>query len=59
MRIILFIVSALFTAGLIIILNSKLVLSAPLGLLLSPQHGLWQNAEPADKNFSADLHFSQ
>ncbi len=59
MRIIPFLVSALFTAGLIIILNTKLVVPAPLGPLLSPQHGLWQNAEPTNNNFSADLHFTQ
>ncbi|MEJ7610925.1 MAG: penicillin acylase family protein [Ferruginibacter sp.] len=59
MRIIPFLVSAIFTAGLIIILNTKLVVPAPLGPLLSPQHGLWQNAEPADKDFSEDLHFAE
>jgi len=59
MRIIPFLISAVFTAGLILILNTRLVLPAPLGYLLSPQHGLWQNAEPADKNFSEDLKFPQ
>ena len=59
MRIIPFLISAVFTAGLILILNTKLVLPAPLGYLLSPQQGLWQNAEPADKDFSADLKFPE
>ena len=59
MRILPFIISAFFTAGVVILLNTKLVAPAPLGKLLSPQHGLWQNAEPADKNFSEDLNFSQ
>lgn len=59
MRIIPFLSSAIVTAGLIVTLNSKMVLPAPLGALLSPQHGLWQNAEPANKNFSEDLKFSQ
>jgi len=57
MRILPLLFSAAFTIVLIIILNTKLVVPAPLGALLSPQHGLWQNAEPADKNFSADLKF--
>ena len=59
MRILPLLFSAAFTIVLIIILNTKLVVPAPLGALLSPQHGLWQNAEPADKNFSEDLKFPQ
>ena len=59
MRILPLLFSAAFTIVLIIILNTKLVAPAPLGALLSPQHGLWQNAEPADKNFSADLKFTE
>jgi penicillin G amidase len=58
MKIISFIAAAIFTVILIVILNTKMVAPAPLGKLLSPQHGLWQNAEPADKNFSEDLKFS-
>ncbi len=57
MRIIPFIVSGLITSGLIVILNTNLVAPAPLGKLLSPQHGIWQNAEPANENFAADLKF--
>ena len=59
MKIFPFIISAVFTAGVVILLNTKLVAPAPLGILLSPQHGLWQNAEPANKNFSEDLKFPQ
>ncbi|CAN5233751.1 penicillin acylase family protein [soil metagenome] len=59
MRTIAFIISTLFTTALIIILNSTLLLPAPLGKLLSPQHGLWQNAEPVNENYSADLSFPQ
>ncbi len=59
MRILLTAISAIVTAALIFVLNTKYVLTAPLGALLSPQHGVWQNAEPADKNFSEDLKFSQ
>lgn len=57
MRIVPFIVSAVITSGLIVVLNTNLVLQAPLGKLLSPQHGVWQNAEPASENFTADLKF--
>jgi penicillin G amidase len=57
MKIISFLAAAIFTIVLIVILNTKMALPAPLGKLLSPQHGLWQNAEPADKNFSEDLKF--
>ncbi len=45
MRIFLFFLFAIITTALIIILNSTLLLPAPLGKLLSPQHGIWQNAE--------------
>jgi penicillin G amidase len=59
MRILLSIITAAITVALIIILNSKLVLPAPLGKLLSPQHGIWQNAEPVDADFNASLKFPQ
>lgn len=59
MRIIPFLVSAAITAGLVVVLNGTLVLPAPLGKLLSPQHGIWQNAEPTNENFSANLTFPQ
>ncbi len=57
MRILFFILTAAITAGLCIILNTKLLLPAPLGKLLAPQEGIWQNADPTDQNFSADLSF--
>ena len=57
MRIFLFILSAAFTIGLCLVLHTKMVLPAPLGKLLAPQEGLWQNAEPANENFAADLKF--
>lgn len=59
MRIVPFIIFGIITTGLIIILNSTLLVPAPLGKLLSPQNGLWQNAEPVDENYSADLTFPQ
>jgi penicillin amidase len=57
MRILFFSVSLLATIGLIIMLDTKKVLPAPLGRLLSPQEGLWQNAEAADHDFSGEFRF--
>ena len=57
MRIIFLVLSAAITIGLCMILNTKMLLPAPLGKLLAPQEGIWQNAEPADANFSAELTF--
>jgi len=57
MRILLFCFSLAITIALIVMLDTKKILPAPLGKLLSPQEGLWQNAEPADQNFSEDLRF--
>src|SRR5882757_7819448 len=59
MRLLPFLLSAAVTTALVVTLNSKLVLPAPLGSLLSPQHGIWQNAEDANNDFSADLKFPQ
>jgi penicillin amidase len=58
MRILMSAITALITAALIFILNTKAALPAALGSFLSPQHGCWQNAEPANKDFSEDLKFS-
>lgn len=59
MRIIPFVISAAITVVLVIVFNSTLVLPAPLGKLLSPQHGVWQNAGWVNENFNADLKFPQ
>ncbi len=59
MRIIPFVIFGLITTALIVILNSTLLTPVPLGKLLSPQNGLWQNAEPTDYDYSADLSFKQ
>ncbi len=59
MRIIPFLISAAATAGLVYVLNNSWKVggnNTPLfGYFLSPQHGFWQNAEAADKDFTADL----
>ncbi|HJY22741.1 MAG TPA: hypothetical protein VJ279_07640, partial [Hanamia sp.] len=59
MKIFPFIIFGIITAALVVILNSTLLLPAPLGKLLSPQNGLWQNAEPIDQDYSAELKFPQ
>src|SRR5687767_1686288 len=52
MRVVYFILISITTIILVVILNSTVLLPAPLGRLVSPQHGFWQNAEAVDKNFS-------
>src|SRR5215216_688535 len=59
MRILPVIVFSLITVGLVIVFNTRLLIPAPLGELLSPQHGVWQNAEDVNTDFSADLKFPQ
>ena len=55
MRIIPFTISAVITIGLVYALNKKTGPAPPFGKFLSPQHGFWQNAEPADQDYNADL----
>lgn len=57
MRVIPFVISAVVTAGLVYALNKKWGDIPPLGKLLSPQQGFWQNAEPANQNFGGELSF--
>ncbi|HMG83059.1 MAG TPA: penicillin acylase family protein [Ferruginibacter sp.] len=59
MKVLPFLLSSAVTVGLVVTLNTNLVLPAPLGSLLSPQQGIWQNAEDDNYNFSADLKFPQ
>ena len=59
MKILPFIISTVVTAALVVTFNTKLLLPAPLGKLLSPQHGIWQNAENANAGFSVDLNLPQ
>ena len=59
MKIISIILYGLITIILIVLFNTQMVLPVPLGQLLSPQKGLWQNAEPVDENYSAQLSFPQ
>lgn len=59
MRIVPFAVSAVVSAGLIFALNKQWGTVPPMGKFLSPQHGFWQNAEPAGQSFDAELNFPE
>ncbi len=58
MRFIYLFITSAITIFLCVTLNTHLILPAPLGKLLSPQEGIWQNAEATDMDYSADLHFN-
>lgn len=55
MRILPFIICAVITIGLIVALNTKIGTAPPMGKMMSPSHGFWQNAEASDANFSVDI----
>ncbi|MFZ9386879.1 MAG: penicillin acylase family protein [Chitinophagaceae bacterium] len=59
MRIIPFTISTIVTAGLVFALNRPWATVPPMGKFLSPQHGFWQNAEPADQDFDSELIFPE
>lgn len=59
MKIVPLIIAAAITISLVIVLDTKILLPAPLGKLLSPQQGIWQNAEAANSNFNQQLVFPQ
>src|SRR5688572_29187012 len=59
MRPLSFFISAVIAAGLIYALDKKWGNIPPMGKFLSPQYGIWQNAEPAGKNFNEDFRFPQ
>ena len=58
MRIIPFLISFLFTVLLVYLLNRPFGTVPPLGKFMSPQHGFWQNAEPADQGFDEELNLA-
>jgi penicillin amidase len=55
MRIAAFFISLILTIALIYCLDRSWGRVPPVGKFLSPQHGVWQNAEPADRDFSERL----
>ena len=58
MRIATFLVSTLVTIALIYVLDNRWGSIPALGRFLSPQHGIWQNAEATDHDFNQDLQFA-
>ena len=49
------ILSGAVTLGLIILLDSRMGQTPAMGRLLSPGHGIWQNAEPGEEDFSMEI----
>ena len=58
MRLAPFLISGLVTSGLIFVLNKQWGAVPPVGKFLSPQHGFWQNAEPASQGYNEELHLA-
>lgn len=58
MRIVPLLIFSVITAALVVVLNSTIVTPIPMGTLLSPQHGIWQNAEPYDKDYNESISFT-
>ena len=59
MRITLFVLTLILNAGLIYVLDTRKVLPVPLGVLLSPHEGVWQNAEAVDADQGGDFRFPE
>jgi penicillin amidase len=55
MKFVPFILSSLITIALVIALNKRWGTIPDMGNFLSPQTGIWQNAEPVDKDFNATI----
>lgn len=59
MRFIYFIISGLLLIALCVLLDTRIVLPVPFGKILSPQEGLWQNAESVGIDYSSNFNFDQ
>ena len=55
MKIVYFLLSLSVTLIVIVLLSSGFGKAPPFGKFLSPQHGFWQNAEPVNKTYTADI----
>lgn len=55
MRYLLFILILLLNTAILFVLGTRIVLPLPLGQFLSVQEGVWQNAEPKNINYNANL----
>ncbi len=58
MKILSFLLTSIVTIGLTYFLNNSWGKIPALGKFLSPQHGVWQNAEPVDQDFSENIKLS-
>lgn len=58
MRIVFFSISLLITVFLLFALGGTTFTPLALGNFLSPQHGIWQNAEPVGQGFDDELNFT-
>ena len=58
MKIVYFLLSLSVTLIVIVLLSSGFGKAPPFGKFLSPQHGFWQNAEPVNKTYTAEMLFS-
>jgi penicillin amidase len=59
MRIFPFILSAVVTIGLIVVLSIPFGSTPAVGALLSPSHGFWKNAEPSVPSFTLNIQSDQ
>ncbi len=59
MRFILLFITASITTALCFLLDSTILFQVPIGRLLSPQEGIWQNAESVNEDFSESIHLPQ
>lgn len=55
MKYFILIVSLLINTALLYVLGTRNILPVPLGAFLSPQEGIWQNAESTEKNFNEEI----
>ena len=58
MRVVPFLITTVVTTALVFGLNKQWGAVPPMGKFLHPQYGCWQNAEPAEQSFDADLSFA-
>jgi penicillin amidase len=55
MKYLILLVSLLINTALLYVLGTRELLPVPLGAFLSPQEGIWQNAESVEENFNEDI----
>lgn len=55
MKYLILILSLFINGSIFFLLGTRKVLPLPLGSFLSPQEGIWQNAEPVDQDFGQNI----